>query len=275
MSGFSASWLALREPADVAARSVELVSFIGVPERAALRESVALPPVGRPFQGRLNDLGGGTGSNIRYLASRLPLPQHWTLVDDDPELLARAPAGVAAHRADLNAIAEDAELFRGCALVTASALLDLVSEPWLAVLILRCRVAAVAVLFALSYDGRIACTPAEPEDESVRQLVNAHQRTDKGFGPALGPDAAARTVALLLAAGYDVRQEQSDWSLGPDSRELQRELIGGWAAAASELAPERQVAIDSWRLRRIAHVDAGRSHLVVGHVDVAGVLPRA
>ena len=237
------------------------------------------PPYERPrrwpFQGRLIDLGGGTGSNIRYLASRLPSPQHWTLIDNDPALLAHAPAGVTPHHADLNAIAEDAELFRGCMLVTASALLDLVSESWLAVLILRCRVAGAAVLFALSYDGRIVCSPAEPEDEEVRQLVNAHQRTDKGLGPALGPDAAARTVALLSAAGYDVRQEQSDWNLGPDARDLQRELIEGWAAAASELAQERKAAIDSWRVRRIAHVDAGRSHLIVGHVDVAGVFPWA
>ena len=263
MSGFSASWLALREPADVAARSREVVLWMSGPERAALRA------------GRVIDLGGGTGANIRYLSTRLPLPQQWTLVDNDPLLLARAPAGVTTHLADLNLVVNDASLFRGCALVTASALLDLVSEPWLASLVLRCRVADAAVLFALSYDGRMACTPAEPEDEDVRQLVNAHQKTDKGFGPALGPDAAACTVAMLLAAGYDVRQAQSDWNLGPESRELQRELIDGWAAAASEIAPAQTSSIAGWRARRMAHIDARRSHLLVGHVDVAGLVSRA
>ena len=35
-------------------------------------------------------------------------------------------------------------------------------------------------------DGRLAFEPAAPEDEEVRARFVAHQRTDKGFGPALG-----------------------------------------------------------------------------------------
>jgi hypothetical protein len=252
MSGFSAEWLALREPADAAARSNLFV--------------------GRPFQGRLLDLGGGTGANLRYLSSRLPSPQSWTLVDNDPALLARAPAGVTTHCADLNAVVDDDEVFRGCGLVTASALLDLVSEAWLTKLIARCRAAGTAVLFALSYDGRIVCTPPEAEDEEVRRLVNEHQKTDKGFGPALGPDAATCAVALLAAAGYDVTLERSDWNLEPAARDLQRALIAGWAAAATEMASARIPAIAAWQSRRIARLDAGRSRILVGHVDVAGVI---
>jgi hypothetical protein len=252
MSGFSAEWLALREPADAAARSSALASFVARP-------------------GRLLDLGGGTGANIRYLSSRFPAPQVWTLVDDDPLLMARAPAPVTRHRADLNAVVDEGELFEGCVLVTASALLDLVSEQWLAKLVLRCRAAEVPVLFALSYDGRIVCSPEEPEDEDVRRLVNEHQKRDKGFGPALGPDAAAKAVAMLSAAGYTTKKEQSDWKLRPDSRDLQRELVAGWATAASEIAPSSHAVIDAWRSRRLGHIDAGRSRILVGHVDVAGI----
>jgi hypothetical protein len=265
MSGFSAEWLALREPADAAARSSALASFVfGGPERAA-------PLVGRPFQGRLLDLGGGTGANIRYLSSRLPSPQLWTIVDDDPALLARAPADVTRRRADLNAVVDDAELFQGCVLVTASALLDLVSAPWLERLILRCRAVDAAVLLALSYDGRIDCSPQEPDDDEVRRLVNEHQKTDKGFGPALGPDAAARAVALLSAAGYTTKQERSDWNLAPAARDLQQQLVRGWASAASAMAPGRSASIAAWQARRLAHIEAGRSRIVVGHIDVAGI----
>jgi hypothetical protein len=250
MSGFSAEWLSLREPADIAARSAGLSKFVA-------------------RSGRLLDLGGGTGANIRYLSQHLPLPQFWTIVDNDAALLMKAPPSVTAHCADLNAAVEDGGLFAECALVTASALLDLVSERWLDRLVVRCKASRSAVLFALNYDGRLVCSPEDQDDELIRGLVNEHQKRDKGFGPALGPDAATRVVALLERAGYDVRQERSDWRLSDESAELQRELIAGWAHAASEISIDRSADIRAWKARRLTHVDAGRSRLVVGHVDVA------
>ena len=259
MTGFSAEWLALREPADAAARSATLASFATTGVKTAMRGL---------------DLGGGTGANVRYLSSRVRSPQHWTIVDNDAALLARAPAYAETHRADLNAVVDDETLFPGATLVTASALLDLVSEEWLATLVQRCRAANAAVLFALTYDGRILCSPEEPEDDDVRQLVNAHQKTDKGFGPALGPDAAAAAASLLSVAGYTTRQERTDWKLTGDMRILPRELVTGWAGAASEMAPDRRDAVTDWHSRRMAHIDAGRSRIVVGHIDVAGVVNR-
>ena len=253
MSGFSAEWLALREPADASARSTALVDFVARP-------------------GRLLDLGGGTGSNIRYLSSRLPSPQVWTLVDNDAALIAKAPPGVLTHRADLNRVLDDPELFAGCAHVTASAQQDLVSERWLATLVLRSKAAGAAMLFALNYDGRIVCSPEDPDDELVRRLVNEHQKTDKGFGPALGPDAGTRATQLMAAAGYTTRQQPSDWKLTADMRTLQQELINGWAAAAQEIAPDKAAVIADWRAKRMAHIDAGRSRIVVGHSDVAAIL---
>src|SRR5438874_8082377 len=65
---FSAGWLALREAADHAARSDRLA-------RAAAGAIRGRTPV------RIVDLGCGTGSNLRYLAPRLPPPQRWLLVD--------------------------------------------------------------------------------------------------------------------------------------------------------------------------------------------------
>jgi hypothetical protein len=158
--------------------------------------------------------------------------------------------------------------------VTASALLDLVSERWLLALAGHCRGAGAAVLFALSYDGRIECAPADEEDESVRQLVNAHQRRDKGFGPALGPAATECAARAFTALGYHVQRDGSDWILRPDASELQRELIDGWARAAIEMAPARSASIDAWRGRRMTYVTNGRSELRVGHQDLAAWIPK-
>ena len=265
MGEFTAAWLALREPVDHAARSASVTHRV-----------LDALPAGAV---QILDLACGTGSNFRYLRDQLeararqdtPLaaPHRWRLVDRDAALLARVPTAgnLALMQRDLSVL--DPSLFEGCAIVTASALLDLVSEGWIEALVERCCRARAAVLFALTYDGRIDCEPSEPADALVRDLVNRHQRADKGFGPALGPAAAARTADVLTGAGYSVLSERSDWVLSADP-DLQRQLIAGWADAATSIAPEERPAIDEWHRTRLAHVLAGRSVIRVGHVDIGG-----
>ena len=264
MGDFSAEWLALREPADHRARSAHLARTIG-------SRLLGLPAV------RVVDLASGTGSNLRYLSRLLPPVQHWRIVDRDPDLLARFVkpamwailASVHVHRRDLAALDTIDDLLERAVLLTASALLDLVSERWLDGIAERCHAVGAAALFALTYDGRISCTPPESGDETVRNLVNRHQRTDKGFGPALGPAATEFAERCFAARGFTVERERSDWTLGAGDSELQRQLIAGWADAATEIAPERAAAIGAWRDRRLDHITAGRSTIVVGHQDLA------
>ena len=153
-------------------------------------------------------------------------------------------------------------------LVTGSALLDLVSAAWLQDLADRLQATGAVGLFVLSYDGRIVCEPSDPLDAEVRDLVNRHQRTDKGFGPATGPDATSILAPLLAMRGYTVHVASSDWDLGAESEELQRQLVAGWAGAAAQLAPERADAIAAWQTRRWACIAEGRSRIRVGHQDV-------
>ena len=281
--------MALREPADVAARSVPLTRAIAdlLPREGPLR---AL------------DLATGTGSNIRYLAAHLAGEQTWLPVDRDAALLEELPVrmsswaaaraydvsveagGVAIRgdglrcrvaeprRLDLGALT-DTTIFSGCHLVTASALLDLVSASWLSAVARQCRASGAAALFALTYNGQSSSVPVEPEDEMIRELMNRHQKTDKGFGTAAGPDATDDAARCFSAVGYRVRRESSDWVLGPETRDLQRGLIEGWAQAAVEIAPHQSALVDDWLARRLAHVDAGRSHLTVGHEDLAAWPP--
>lgn len=261
MSGFSADWLALREPADRDARAASVTATV-----------IASLPVDRVVH--IADLGCGTGSNVRFLAPRLGRRVTWHLLDHDASLLREAARllgqGVETRVADLRTLRPGD--IGPADLVTASALLDLVSEDWLADFVRTCRGLGAVVLVALNYDGRVECTPSDPEDAFVIALVNRHQRTDKGFGPALGPDSGARAAARLAEAGYTVVTAKSDWVIGPDRAALQRELIRGWAGAAVEIDAGSRARIDAWLTRRLAHVDAGRSHLIVGHDDVGGTL---
>jgi hypothetical protein len=264
---FSADWLALREAADHDARATTLL------ERAMEALHKAEPGTSTSAV-RVIDLGSGSGSNLRYLAPRLAFPQHWHLLDHDESLLATAgqqafpTVEVTAHRVDLRTLPDGLLGPGGPTLVTGSALLDLVSPAWLEGLADRLRSMDAVALFVLSYDGRIVCDPADPLDAEVRDLVNRHQRTDKGFGPAAGPDATATLAGCLVKNGYTVHVASSDWDLGGESAELQRQLVAGWAGAASHLAPQRAAAISAWQAQRFESIAGGRSRVRVGHQDL-------
>ena len=286
MSESLSEWLGLREAADWAARSETLLNRL----RAALAPLEAVHGL---------DLCTGTGSNLRYLMDRLPKRQRWLVVDRDARLLDEIPArlatwagarGCSVHtegwrsrvrcdrvdyeidtrQMDLDRL--DSGLFEGRHLVAASALLDLVSESWLRTLATRCHAVGAAALFTMTYNGGSSCDPGEPEDEMVRELMNLHQKTDKGLGgPAAGPEAAALAERIFAEAGFHVERAPSDWSLGPSERAFQRTLIEGWAHAATEISPEHADAIADWLRRRLDHVAAGRSRVIVNHDDLVAV----
>jgi hypothetical protein len=260
MSGFSADWLTLREPYDLRARNPAVIDAV-----AASLKSL--------FSVRVTDLACGTGSTMRALSPFLPARQNWKLIDNDLGLLARAAATPRARQVaattmplDLNRDLE-AALDGAVDLVATSALLDLVSEPWLDRLVVEIAARSIPLYAALSYDGRMKFAPPDPLDMAIAAAVNTHQRTDKGFGPALGPAAAAFAIARFEALGYSVVHGTSDWVMGPDDLDIQTEVLDGWASAAHEVDAMSPADTTAWLTRRRGAVAAGLSSLSVGHVD--------
>jgi SAM-dependent methyltransferase len=261
MSGFSAGWLAMREPYDQAARNRVVLDAVATAFADAPAAAVT-------------DLGCGTGATLRAMAPRLPARQSWRLVDSDKALLdkvllegvATIPAGVSVTTvvADLAGAIEPA--LGDCDLVTTSALLDLVSAAWLDRLVDSLARLAHPFYAALSYDGAVVMLPACRYDGEVIAAVNRHQRTDKGFGPALGPDAARTAPERLRAAGFTLVEGRSDWQFGADDRAIQKEMLAGWAGAAREIGVDPAI-IEQWLGERRDHVTAGRSQMQVGHID--------
>lgn len=259
--GFAPGWLAMREPYDVSARSPDLLGRLAEWRRGR-------GPV------RIVDLGSGTGSNLRGTAPALGADQDWTLVEWDPDLIAAgervlqgAEVGWRYRRLDL---ARDLEALADgpVDLITAAALLDLVSPAWLARLVALRRRTGAAMYIVLTIDGRIDWEPADPADRLARELVSAHQRTDKGFGPSLGPDAADSLRSLLLQERGTLHMQDSDWRLAPADAPIQLELLAGYATSASAIDPARADEIARWAERRRARILAGGSALWVGHRDL-------
>lgn len=264
-----ADWLTLREPADAAARSGELAEHL----------SRRLRGTGRL---EIHDLGGGSGAMGRWLAPRLPGPQHWVIHDRDAALLALAladPPGPAAdgsavtvetRRSDITRPAPGA--FAGAGVIVASALLDMLTGDEQARMLEACRRAGCPILLALSVVGRVALVPGEPLDARLREAFNAHQRRTTAAGRLLGPDAVAAAVEQLRATGAEVLVRPSPWHLDAARADLAAVWLRGWIAAAGEQEPALAGEAEAYRERRLAELAAGALTVTVDHADVL-VLP--
>jgi SAM-dependent methyltransferase len=258
---FQATWLDLREAADHRARAPDPLTRL----RAWAAEKSLL---------RVLDLGAGTGSNLRFLAPRLGVPQHWTLLDHDADLLAQVRLPATPYPVEWGTVCTDLAQWRKSAenvrfdLVTASALIDLVSETWLQSLAAGCAELGAAVHIALSYDGSVQWSEDDPLDAEILATVNAHQERDKGLGSALGPHATERLAHFLEARGYRVWTTASPWRLGGESAPLAEHLIAGWVQAASEQNPSGADLYRDWGTRRLADLVSGRTTIRVGHRDL-------
>lgn len=265
----SPGWLALREPADAEARARDLAETL---ERA-------LPVRGSRV---VHDLGCGTGAMGRWLAPLLTGPQHWILHDRDEDLLARAVAdvpGPAAGGALVTVEAMRTDIARlhsddlaGATLITASALLDLLTAEELDRLAGLCVGAGCPILLTLSVVGRVEMAPAEPLDRRVAAAFDAHQRRTTKRGKLLGPDAVEFAVETFRRLGAEVVVRPSPWRLGPAHSDLAAEWCSGWVEAACEqevgLAGERE----AYSRRRLEQASVGKLALSVGHADLL-VLP--
>ena len=249
MSGFSAEWLALRAPADDAARDTALV------------ETLVAWAADRPL--RIADIGGGSGAALRALWPLLPRAT-WTIYDHDAALLAHAPrrTGVRTVQLDL-AHSIDAVFASEPQLVTGFAFFDLVSADWLAGFADRLARSGAALYAPLTYDGAEDWRPAPPFEAKALAAFHADMRRDKGFGPALGPDAPRALAAALRGHGLTVCEAQSPWRLNPGP--LLQTLAEGGVSAVGDALPAAER--NAWSEGRLAATEAE-----IGHVDCL-VLP--
>ena len=220
----------------------------------------------------IHDLGCGTGAMGRWLAPLLPGPQHWVVHDRDADLLEVAAAdlpGPAADGAAVTVEAKHSDITRlrpgdlaGATLITASALLDLLTEDELAGLVTVCAGVGCPMLLTLSVVGHVELTPADPLDRRVAAAFDAHQRRATERGRLLGPDAVALAAEEFGRLGAEVlvrpeplatrRRAQPTWRPSGSP--------GGWVRHASRRSswPPRPTATRAGVWRR-QQPDSSRS----------------
>jgi hypothetical protein len=262
---YSPGWLELREGADASARATALLS----PLLTHLTGAASLV---------IRDLGCGTGSMARWLAGRLPGPQHWILTDRDPDLLDQAlrqmptaaadgtPVTAEARRADVAGLT--AADLAGTSLVTASALLDLLTADEVEHLAAACVDAACPALFTLTVVGRVEMTPPDPLDAEMSAAFTDHLRRGVEHRHLLGPEAADAAAEAFDRRGATVRQHPSPWRLGPAQARLMAEWLRGWVPAAAAARPRLAAAQDIYLRRRLGAAAAGDLRVTVHHRDL-------
>jgi hypothetical protein len=256
-------WLALREPADAEARSEDLVSRF----RRKLAPASAL---------RIHDLGCGTASMGRWLAPRLPGPQHWIMYDRDADLLDLVATRMVDEAGDGSPVtvetrAGDATRLLGpdltpASLVTCSAVLDLLTADEVHRIAAACTDAACMALLTLSVVGRVEMTPPDPFDLEIEAAFNDHQRRTVGERRLLGPDAVEVAVDAFARRGATVLTQPSPWRLGLDTPGLTAEWFEGWLGAAVEQRPE--LVVDAYAQQRRSEIADGTLSVLVHHADL-------
>jgi len=237
----SPAWLRLREPADADARASDLVQQI----------QPYLPADGRAL---IHDLGCGTGSMGRWLAPRLTGTQHWVMYDRDADLLAHAAAdlpGAAADGAAVTIETRQRDITRlnpvdlaDASLITASALLDMMTADELGRFVTTCAGAGCPTLVTISVIGQVELTPADPLDAHIVDAFNDHQRRTAGGRRLLGPDAVSAAVDAFTTLGFDVLVRPSPWRLGAAQATLAVALFALGRFAEARGAFDEAVRLD-------------------------------
>lgn len=277
-----ADWLALRREADHQARekSAHLLDRLQRHLRAGGAESV-----------HIIDVGAGTGSNQAWLATRLGLSQHWTLVDHDAgligvaEMLSLTTPQVSTDRQvgaieNLPALLEALKPVSssreqgGPLLLTCAALLDLLTAAEAEILVEAVSSAGdawqAAGLFSLTVTGAVEISPRDPDDGLISEAFDAHQRR----GDILGPDAAGAVAELFAGRGMSVTVQETDWELSSEHSDLTHRYLTDRAAVAVEQDPALEQTAEAWVERRLQQLAQRQLLVRVGHTDML-VLPGA
>lgn len=266
----SVDWLSLREAEDARARSDALADAVpGLLNRGRGHRRGGIV---------VHDLGSGTGSMMRWLAPRLPGPQTWVLHDWNASLTARASEGPRTHDGAgrpvelLSRIGElhalDSHALRGASLVTASALLDVLTAAEAHAIVDACVAAGAPVLLSLSVTGDVGLTPWDRRDIRYTRAFNAHQRREVDGRSLLGRYGAPLVLGLFRQAAWHVRTALTSWRLDARDPLLLAEWFDGWIDAAAEQEPALLRETAGYRELRWAQHARGELSARVYHLDL-------
>ncbi|MDP3319756.1 MAG: SAM-dependent methyltransferase, partial [Bosea sp. (in: a-proteobacteria)] len=148
-------------------------------------------------------------------------------------------------------------------LVTAAALFDLTSRRWLERFVAGLTSLNLPLYTVLTYDGREIWQPPHLADARMLAAFKHHQRGDKGFGPAAGPEATDVMAEAFRKSGFAVSIGDSAWRVDARSGNLAQVLAKGIADAVLETGQVDPATVADWLAAKTPEATA-----LVGHHDL-------
>ena len=280
---YEPDWLEVRYPYDEAARHPAV-------EEAA---HVWLSRQDGPYQ--LVDVGAGHGANFRYYLDRLPGPQHWTLVEQDPALVTAARSRILALAQargwEVQAVGDTLHLagpqpvtvrlvtgsllelarwvdLEATHMVLANAVFDLFTPAQFEGFAQELAGARTALFMTLNYTG-MAFAPVEPVDRLIVGLYEAHMNRPRAAGRGMGKYGPQHMAAILEARGFALTEGESCWEVPPAGRDMQQFLLGFMGEAIPELplSPGLRETFAAWQAQKAAALANDQLHITVYHRD--------
>ena len=134
--------------------------------------------------------------------------------------------------------------------------------PWIKTFCAALIARNLPLYTVLTYDGVEIWRPEHKADAAMLAAFHAHQASDKGFGPAAGPNAVAALSEAFGAAEWEIQVGQSAWMLDKKDSALVAMLAEGSAGAVAETRKVPAADIASWLASR-----RKASACVIGHED--------
>tara|TARA_B100000900_G_scaffold154893_1_gene131547 strand:+ start:1629 stop:2501 length:873 start_codon:yes stop_codon:yes gene_type:complete len=155
-------------------------------------------------------------------------------------------------------------------IISYSAALDLMSKSSIIKAIKRVN-NLNAIYFSLCFNGIVKWTPTNTFDKYILSFFNKHQRTDKGFGEALGPESIDFVNRYSIKQGMKVTTKHSPWIINNKTNQdkifMNRYLLDIKKALFHMEGIDRNI-LRNWYKDKKRDIEKKSIKLYVGHQDI-------
>lgn len=225
---------------------------------------------------RVTELGSGLGANRRRLSQGLTAPQHWTMVEFNPEVAEffrkrfkiDADPTTDLHCLDDAGHGSTVDLIEGADLVILSGRSQPLPPTILQQVLDKAKADGIAIWAVLQPTGFVKFEPESADDQRIYQMAKVAVQ-----------ETAASMIQMMEDTGFRVLKGESDWVVrGVDDsfwhskgRGLQRHFMQRYLGVARRNHPDQAAGLLGWANKRSVLIERKQTTITVGHADILAI----